>query len=337
MAGETPILLCIFNRPSLTEQVFQRIAAQRPRRLLIVGDGPRPGHPTDAARVQACRQIVQQVNWDCQVSYQLSQSNLGCRRRMASGLTWAFEQVEELIVLEDDCLPDPLFFDYCQTMLERFRHDPQVGMICGDQFLDQVPTDYDAYLSKYAFVWGWASWRRAWRHYDLEMSRWPQRRDGGWLADRCVSAEEERYWRDIFQRQAEGQIDTWDYSWMFNCWDHDWLTVHPKHNLVANIGFGVDATHTTDPSAALANRPTLSQTHHSARPGEWTVDPARHWGRQSVVDGPLFRQAFCPQPDPPARRNRLSKWQKLERWFQRRLGRRNERLPKVISDSARSQ
>jgi len=313
MSFPTPVLLCLFNRPDLTARVFQRIAEQRPATLLLVADGPRPGHPTDADRVHQCREIVQKVPWDCRVLTHFSETNLGCRQRMATGLRWAFDQVEELIVLEDDCLPDPHFFGFCRQMLQKYATNPRIGMICGDQFLSHVPVTTDAYLSKFAFVWGWASWRRAWQHYDLPMTRWPLRNDGRWLALHCGSPSETEYWQDIFERQAAGLIDTWDYSWMFNAWDHGLQTVHPKHNLVSNIGFRDDATHTTDASAGLAAIPTLSQTA-SPPPIEWSVheDPLPLW------EATLFREVFhASAVAPSAPRKRLNPWQKLQRWLRR--------------------
>jgi hypothetical protein len=203
-------------------------------------------------------------------------------------------------------------------MLDRYANDPRIGMICGDQFLTGVPVATDAYLSKFAFVWGWASWRRAWHYYDLNMTRWTLRRTGSWLAEQCSSAAETDYWKNIFERQAAGQIDTWDYSWMFNAWDRGLLTVHPKHNLVSNIGFRSDATHTTDPAAGLAAIPTLSQTDHSS-PDHWTVheDPIPDWEAILFRDVFLSAAAEATSTGTPPSRTRQTRWNKLKRWFRR--------------------
>lgn len=312
MRCETPILLCMFNRPGLTERVLERIATARPKTLLVISDGPRVGRADDDAKVEQCRALLNKVDWDCNILHDFAETNLGCRRRMATGVTWAFEQVERVIVLEDDCLPDPHFFSFCDEMLERYADDPRVGMICGDQFLAAPPCQESAYFSKYAFIWGWASWRRAWRNYDLAMPNWSRRRSTPWLEQRCLAPGESRYWEDIFDRQAEGLIDTWDYSWMFNCWDQNLATIHPARNLVTNIGFGPDATHTTDASAALANLPTWSDHQDSPPDPAWTVCE-QIWPEREIE---IFQKAFHVTPPLPTRRR--SKWEKLQRWIHKR-------------------
>ncbi len=344
MSFEVPILLCIFNRPTLTQQVFSQIAKQKPKRLLIIADGPRIQNLQDVELVAKTREIVSQVDWQCEVSTNFSAQNLGCRQRMATGISWAFDLEQQLIVLEDDCLPDDRFFDYCQSMLEAYENDPRVGMICGDQFLSRVQSKTDSYFSKYPFVWGWASWRRAWKFYDLDMENWKHRRVGDWLEERSCNHQEHAYWRSIFQKQADGEIDTWDYSWIFNCWDNDLLSIHPKHNLVSNIGFGSDATHTTDAASAIANLPTISSTLDSTsdpltvawhpRQIQSNVSsignitsrcPETNWpstpdlvAADSEIDRQLFLNVFQPTtPDPSSVPKRRSKIRKLLDWLGR--------------------
>ena len=177
-------------------------------------------------------------------------------------------------------------------------------MICGDQFLESLSVTTDAYFSKYPFVWGWASWRRAWQHYDLKMARWPQRADTSWLEQWTVDAAEHLYWKGIFQRQHDGEIDTWDYSWIFNCWDQDLLSIHPTTNLVSNIGFGSDATHTTDQSSRLANLPSDTSQQHR----EWTL-PAKI-SLDPSIESRIFHEVYCtPAPvAPPNTKSRQKKW-----------------------------
>lgn len=308
---QTPILFCVFNRPELTRAVFAAIRQARPQRLLLVADGPRADHPYDATLVEQTRQIVRDVDWDCQVQTNFSDTNMGCRQRMASGLDWAFSLEERLIVLEDDCLPGPAFFDYCQQMLDQFQTDPRVGMICGDQFLQQPECETDAYFSRYPFVWGWASWRRAWQHYDLKMTRWPSRAAENWLEEHTSDSAEAVYWEQIFQQQQRGQIDTWDYSWIFNCWDQEMLSVHPRENLVSNLGFGADATHTTDEDSRLANLPIPKRPPANGwtLPGNVKADAA--------LDSRIFHEVYKPaEPEVVVRPNWFQRrWDRLSQWL----------------------
>lgn len=256
MSFQVPVLFCVFNRPDLTERVFSAIARQQPRHLLIAGDGPRDGVANDEDRVRQTRQIIERIDWPCQLETRLATSNIGCRRHMAESISWAFELHEQVIILEDDCLPDPTFFGFCETLLQRYGDDPRIMMISGDNFQPQPRSAFNYYYSKYSHIWGWASWRRAWQHYDLGMSDWPDQKRRGLLDAWCCSDEEHTYWTDIFDRQHAGEIDTWDYSWAWACWTHSGLTVLPETNLVTNIGFRADGTHTIDPASRFANRLT---------------------------------------------------------------------------------
>jgi len=253
----SPVALLIFNRPELTERIFQAIAEARPRTLYVVGDGPRPDRPDEADRCQRARRVVERINWPCELVTNYAQTNLGCKRRVASGLTWVFEQAPEAIVLEDDCLPHPTFFRYCDELLERYREDERVTAICGANF-QQGPQRMigSYYFSRYLHVWGWAGWRRAWRHYDVELLRWPALREGGWLKDLLDLQDEADYWTAIFDAVHRGEIDTWDYQWLFASWVEGGLCILPRVNLISNLGFGSDATHTAtaNPFAALPVR-----------------------------------------------------------------------------------
>src|SRR5512139_3287315 len=170
---KTPVAFIIFNRPDTAERVFAEIAKARPPKLLVVADGPRANRSGEAEKCAATRAIIDRVDWDCEVLTNFSDTNLGCKNRVSSGIDWVFEQVPEAIILEDDCLPHPTFFRFCEELLERYRDDERIGMISGDNFqLGQKRTDASYYFSRYNHIWGWASWRRAWRHYDREASAW---------------------------------------------------------------------------------------------------------------------------------------------------------------------
>ncbi|MAT70190.1 MAG: hemolytic protein HlpA-like protein [Planctomycetaceae bacterium] len=237
--------MLVFNRPEPTAEVFAQIARMRPRRLLLVADGPRENRRGEAEACEATRAIVTSVDWPCEVETNFAESNLGCKRRVASGLDWVFQQCEEAIILEDDCVPHPSFFPFCEEMLARYRDDQRVGHIGGANFqLGRRRNDDSYYFSHFAHIWGWASWRRAWNRYDVEMKAWPALRDGGWLDDILDTPAQVRYWTEILDKVASGGVDTWDYQLMLAHWIHGSLTVLPSTNLVRNIGFGPDATHT---------------------------------------------------------------------------------------------
>ena len=241
----TPVTFIIFNRPETTKKVFAEIAKARPTKLLVIADGPRTNHPEDVEKCAAARAIIDGVDWECEVLTNYSDVNMGCKRRISSGLDWVFDTVEEAIILEDDCLPDPTFFRFCEELLEKYRDDERIAMISGDNFqFGRKRTGYSYYFSRYPHIWGWATWRRAWKNYDVAMQLWPEIRDGGWLKDILGDIKSEWYWRYIFEKVYSGKIDTWDYQWTFSCWIQNALTVIPNVNLVSNIGFGINAEHT---------------------------------------------------------------------------------------------
>lgn len=252
---KTPVAFIIFNRPDTTERVFAEIAKAKPPMLLVVADGPRADRLGEAEKCTATRAVIDRVDWVCEVRTNFSEANLGCKNRVASGIDWVFEEVPEAIILEDDCRPHPTFFRFCEEMLERYRDDERIGMISGDNFqFGQSRTDCSYYFSRYCHIWGWATWRRAWRHYDRNIKKWPEIRAGKWLDAIVKDPFEHRHWDGIFQALYEGKIDTWDYQWVLTCWSQNMLSVMPSVNLISNIGFGAEATHTTKESV-YANLP----------------------------------------------------------------------------------
>ena len=252
---KTPVAFIIFNRPDTTQQVFAEIAKARPPILLVVADGPRSNRPGEEKCCAATRAIVEGVDWDCEVLTNYSSVNLGCKNRVASGIDWVFEKVSEAIILEDDCLPDPTFFRFCQEMLERYRHDQRIGMISGDNFqFDRRRNNDSYYFSKYVHVWGWASWRDRWAgSYDVTMARWPRIRDEGRLADIVGNRSEAAYWHNIFESVHRGDIDTWDYQWLFANWLEGRMSILPAVNMISNVGFDKNATHTIAVDRGVSN------------------------------------------------------------------------------------
>lgn len=252
-------LLLVFNRPDTTARVFEAIRAARPPRLYVAADGARPGRAGEAQAVAEVRRIATAVDWPCELHTELRDRNLGCRASVAGALSWFFAAEPEGIVLEDDCLPGPDFFAYCAELLARYRDDERVGLICGSALgdlraLGLLWRDEDYVYSRYPSVWGWASWRRVWREYDVAMGRWGQRRADilGLTADARLRAINGR----IYDRVAAGAIDTWDYQVSYLLWTSQRLAIAPRCNLVENLGFRADATHTRH-AGLLAQRARL--------------------------------------------------------------------------------
>jgi hypothetical protein len=287
---KTPVAFLIFNRPETTRRVFAEIARAKPPVLLVVADGPRDGVGGEAEKCKAARAVIEGVDWDCEVLTNYADDNMGCKRRVSSGLNWVFETVEEAIVLEDDCLPHPSFFPFCEELLETYRADERVMMLSGDNFqFGRRRANDSYYFTRFVHIWGWATWRRAWRHYDLEMKFWPELRETRWLADILGHEEAANYWRQIFELVYTNRIDTWDYQWAFACWAQNGLSIVPEVNLVSNIGFGAAATHTRPDSLVnkLENLPT----------GEMPL-PLKHppyMMRHSEADQFTFQQAIAPE------------------------------------------
>jgi hypothetical protein len=264
MTIKTPIVFFIFRRPELTEQVFEYIRQSQPSTLFVVADGPRLHRPEDSELCEKTRNIIKQVDWKCKVLTDFSDVNLGCKNRIVSGLNWVFSQVDEAIILEDDCLPSASFFPFCETMLEYYRHDQRTMMISGTNS-GLIPPDYpySYYGSSLARVWGWATWKRAWSHFDLAMEHWPEFKKLGLIDTFCNDEFYKNYWIDELDKVYSGALDSWSYIWMYSYWKQHGLSIVPKYNLVSNLGFGVDSTHTSYLSG-LENLPTqeISTIHH---------------------------------------------------------------------------
>lgn len=261
----TPVALVIFNRPQHTARVFARIRAARPQRLFIIADGPRAERPGEVERVAAARAVTEAVDWPCDVTRLYADDNMGCRRRVSSGFSAVFAAVETAITLEDDGIPEPSFFRFCQELLARYHDDERIMVIAGANFqFGRQRGDASYYFSRYNHSVAWASWRRAWQHYDQEMSLWPQLRDGGWLYDMLGDRAAVRFWTNFFDTAYAERVDSWAIRWTLACWLQSGLTILPNHNLISNIGFGAGATHTTlyTPFAEMATRPLAFPLRH---------------------------------------------------------------------------
>jgi hypothetical protein len=301
MAFDVPIAFCIYNRPEMTRQVLSAIRVQRPKKLFVIADGPKVDDELDELRVQETLRSLELIDWSCDVVLGDSLINLGCRNRIATGLTWAFEQTERLIILEDDCLPSPAFFSYCRDLLDRYADDERVMMISGDRFYPAVEFETDYYFSRWTHIWGWASWRRAWQKFDVDLNSWPSADDQGKLQANAAPREFAA-WRSVFEKVYRQELDTWDFSWQYACWLNDGLVAVPPRNLVTNIGFGAAATHTHDPNSQWANLPAFDFGEYS--------HPS-HVRRNVAADDWSFENIFAPafeQPPKAKRKSRMDSW-----------------------------
>jgi hypothetical protein len=253
---KTPVAFFIYKRPDTTEKVFEAIRQAKPPKLLVVADGPKADVSGETEKCMKTRAIIDKVDWDCEVITNYSETNLGCRQRVASGLDWVFEQVESAIILEDDCFPNPTFFRFCEELLDCYRDDERVMQISGNniQFGNKRTKD-SYYFSIYNRAWGWASWRRAWNHYDVNMTQWEKLKNTNWLEYIFKDKQAAKLWSERFVRTYEGIIDTWDHQWRLNCWIRNGLSIVPSVNLITNIGFTAEGTHCKNPNDILANLP----------------------------------------------------------------------------------
>lgn len=268
----TPIVFLIFRRPDTTQRVFERIAQAKPKQLFVVADGPR--NPDEAEKCYATRAIIHQVDWDCEVHTTYADQNMGLRRRISSGLNWVFDQVEQAIILEDDCLPHPTFFRYCEELLEKYKDDERVMHISGDNFGYQRPAGVvdSYYFSMFAHVWGWATWRRAWAKYDVGMTTWGDSTFRETVLSRFPK-NQRAYWRYMWNLTYREEKKTWAFQWVYACVAHEGLCAMPYENQITNIGFGAGGTNTKGGESGLANLQTNDITFPLSHPAHFQTNP----------------------------------------------------------------
>lgn len=247
------VLFLVFNRPDTTSRVFQAIRKVRPSRLYVAADGPRAECEGEVQRVSTVRGIATAIDWPCELKTLFRENNRGCKRAVSEAITWFFEQEEQGIILEDDCLPHQDFFFFCDILLCRYKDDPRVAVITGNNFQNGIRRGEGSYyFSKFNHCWGWASWRHAWCYYQGDLPFWPEWSGSADWRTKTPNALERRYWSDIFQRVIEREVDSWDYPWMASVWYQGGLTATPNVNLVSNIGFGPNSTHTASAESPLS-------------------------------------------------------------------------------------
>jgi hypothetical protein len=254
---QTPILFLVFNRPDITARTFDEIRKAKPCRLYVAADGPRIDKEGEAEQVIKVKKIATMVDWECEVKTLFRENNLGCKEAVSGAITWFFQQEEKGIILEDDCLPNPDFFHFCKNMLNHYRCNKKPLTITGSNFQNGIKRGNSSYyFSKYAHCWGWATWSKTWHYYDGDISFWPLWKDSADFNNKFPDKVERNYWKKIFNITYAKKIDSWAYPFIACMMKQGCLTIVPNSNLISNIGFGENSTHTKDLKDKLSNLPT---------------------------------------------------------------------------------
>jgi len=250
------ILLLVFNRPTETSALLTAIQNVKPTRLYISCDGPR--HEEDEKKIEEIKQLVERhITWKCDLKTRFNDVNMGCGKSVSSGISWFFQHEDMGIILEDDCIPVLSFFSFCDNLLDKYKDDHRVGMISGTNLVNQWKAKkYDYFFSYYGSIWGWATWKRAWDNYSFDIEDFEERKNE---LRGCFHSEKQFNKRlSEYESVYHKKIDTWDYQWSYCRLKHKMLSIVPTRNMIKNIGFNEDATHTTNLNA----RESKLKTHN---------------------------------------------------------------------------
>ena len=259
---DTPVLFLIFNRPEVTATTFESIKLQKPSKLYIAADGYRKEKDGEKEKCEITREkVLSSINWHCELKTLFRDENLGCGRAVSEAITWFFNQEEQGIILEDDCTPSTSFFNFCSTLLNKYADEKKIMMITGCSFQKNALDNYSYYYSNYMHVWGWATWRRAWEKYDYSIPDFNDTAANVILKKKFSLKRERKSWISNIRHAANETINTWDYQWMYAIWKNDGLSVVPWKNMVTNVGYGEDATHTTGFNANTMALPSYELSH----------------------------------------------------------------------------
>ena len=266
--------LLLFNRPDTTRLVVREAVAAKPRAVYAIADGPRADYPEDEALCKDVRRIVTEANWGVPVMTDFSDTNLGLKKRVATGLDWVFTHEDEAIILEDDCLPDPTFFPFAAELLQRFEKDERVGMISGNNFLWGTTATRESYFfSPDVRIWGWATWRRVWRDFSASGLNKDRGFDDVRTLVRNIPSPLRQ--KALLNTQKTASTTSWAQPFLLHCVERGYLNPTPHVNLVANIGFGGASTHTSFESFT-ADAPRQSISFPLRHPE--SVAPPNHLG-----------------------------------------------------------
>ncbi len=284
---KTPVLLVIFNRPEATQKVFEAIRKARPEKLFVSADGPRADRPDEAEKCEEARKIATAVDWPCEVKTSFQDRNVGCGRSPSKGITWFFQHVEEGIILEDDCLPADSFFQFCNILLDRYRTDNRIMAISGCNMLSgQTPSNSSYFFSNHNYIWGWATWKRAWQHFDFKLKLYPYFSEKDYFKNYYATPYESDYMNYVLRKsyRYNEQISWWDYQWDFARKINSGLVIVPEKNMVINLGLGSDATHTVETNG-IGSHLKLEETELPLVHPEFVMTNIKH-------DNAMFKKYF---------------------------------------------
>lgn len=254
---KTPILFLIYNRPDLTEKVFSKIRKIKPKKLFISADGPK--NETEKENCEKTRDIINKVDWPCQLETLFQEENLGCKLAVSSAISWFFDHVENGIILEDDTVPNMSFFHFCEELLDMYQDDKKVMSITGVSWTKPSFVEpFSYYFSTYPGIWGWATWKDRWNKFDLEMKGFKEFIGSNILDEICFSSKEKKVIENYLNEVYHNKIDTWDYIWHYTNYLNKGLCIRPNKNLVSNIGFDHRSTHTKDKTSIRFNQKSHS-------------------------------------------------------------------------------
>ena len=246
MAGNVPIIISIYSRPDLAKQVLDAVSIYKPKKIYVIADGPKCEHDID--NCYKTRNVIETIDWDCDVRKKYSENNLGPGFTISSGITWAFGSCDRAIILEEDCIPHSSFFQYCEELLERYLLNQEVGLITGTTLLDNSSSSESYYFSCFPHLWGWATWKRFWDNYSYTMDDWQANKNTQLIKEIIDSKYYSKIWVSNFNQVIKHQIDTWDYQAIYLLWKNKQLGIVPKENLVRNVGFDTRSAHTKRPN-----------------------------------------------------------------------------------------
>ncbi len=289
--SRTPVLILAFNRPKQLHELISTLRRTKPSIIYCAQDGPRKSHPSDLQKCAAVTKVWDEIDWKCEKHFLIRKMNLGCQRGVSGAVSWFFSTEELGIILEDDCIPHPTFFRFCEEILHAYRDDERVMHISGNSFQKKHKKGYR--FSQYPHCWGWATWKRAWDKFDVQMQDWPNYKELNWLLVRFPSPLSRFFWTKLFDGVHRKQIDSWAIPWVYSIWSQNGLCIQPNMNLVTNIGFGKDSTHTPDSSSPLANISTHSMFFPLQHPKKVIIDQnAEDWDQLFVYEQRTARQLF---------------------------------------------
>ena len=288
--ASVPVLLLGFNRPDKLPRVIEPLRSIKPQRVFIAIDGPREGRPDEAEKCLATQRAAEAaIDWECQVERLYRDRNLGCRRAVSEAITWALQRVEEVLIIEDDCIVDPSFVTLSRMLLDRYRHDERVACISASNLQrGKWRGDGGYYASKYPHCWGWATWRRAWKQYTDDLAPFESFSQTAAYKALHLTEMEREYWRHVIDLCRLGKVDSWSYRWTFSCWLKGMVALLPNKNLVTNVGFGEDSTHTKEQCEITNLRHEVLEDFSA--PSSLAVDRA--------ADEATFRRLFCAPASP---------------------------------------